>query len=102
MVDDLMTVEVFLHSTMGDDLSKKVDKILLKLQELKDIEQFGLNDAISTVSSIKETMPCLEQDVEALKKKSIRPTRWQRSLKKVLNSMMKANRIYCTKNITTE
>ena len=59
--------DVFQESTM-DDLSKKVDLILSKLQKLDNIE-CRLNDLISTVSSIEETTARLDHDVEALKNK---------------------------------
>ena len=63
--------DVFQESTM-DDLSKKVDLILSKLQKLDNIE-CRLNDLISTVSSIEETTARLDHDVEALKNK-FKPT----------------------------
>ena len=59
--------DVFHESTM-DDLSKKVDLILSKLQKL-DKKECRPNKLISTVSSIEETTARLDQDVEALKNK---------------------------------
>lgn len=111
--------EVFHESTMANDLSKKVDQILLKLQKLDNIES-RFNDLISTVSSIEETMARLDQDTEALKNKVRQTSKTAQELEESVefnvedisdlkkdvkavswdvNSLRKN---YCTKNITTE
>lgn len=104
---------------MANDLSKKVDQILLKLQKLDNIES-RFNDLISTVSSIEETMARLDQDTEALKNKVRQTSKTAQELEESVefnvedisdlkkdvkavswdvNSLRKN---YCTKNITTE
>ena len=111
--------DVFQGSAM-DDLSKKVDLILSKLQKLDNIE-CRLNDLISTVSSIEETTARLDHDVEALKNKFKQTNKAVKELEESvefndedisdLKKDVKAvpwdvnslrRKIYCTKNITTE